>query len=310
MPVSPISPKEEVSMRFRFARYLTGPVIAGTSAALVVAGLGAAGATGAFAAAASSSATALPAGSLHGCVQGSSRILEHVYTSPGSGLTCPAGSFQVVWQQKGAAGAQGPAGPAGPAGPQGPAGPAGSAGASDVVSATASTTITNWPESSGWAADAFTRTLTETVDHAAASAKCGGTPQCWFVTGEITDNGTFQTVAGAQSPNGSSSAKVAGVLDGTIQGTATFEFYSSSSKLAASSVPVSATGAAKPASTTDWGELGFPSGTTFAGVALTAYDWIYVAPSTCEQWNDQVNPGDDGQGAADGNVTGVNNCKS
>ena len=154
-----------------------------------------------------------------------------------------------MWQQKGAPGTQGPAGPAGPkgdAGPAGPAGPAGSAGASDVVSATASTTITAWPESSGWATDAFTRTVSETVNHAAASAKCGGTPQCWFVTGEITDNGTFQTVAGAQSPNGSSSATIAGVLDGTMQGTATFEFYASSNKLAASNVPVSADGSAKP----------------------------------------------------------------
>lgn len=169
--------------------------------------------------------------------------------------------------------------------------------------------VTNWPESSGWATDAFTRTLTEQVDHEAPSAKCGGTPQCYFVTGEITDNGTFQTVAGAASPNGSSSAKISGVLDGTMQGTAHFEFYTSSNKLAVSNVPVSADGSAKPASTTDWGELGFPSGTTFAGVNLTAYDWTCVAPATCEQWNDQINPGDDGQGPSDGNITGVNACK-
>jgi hypothetical protein len=266
--------------------------------------------------AASSSGTSTPQDGTnttvyHGCVVGTTRAVEDVYTSKTP--ACPKGSFAVTWNQQGPAGPQGatgPRGPAGPAGPQGPAGPAGSAGASDVVSVTATTNVTNWPESSGWANDTFTRTLTETVDHAASSDKCGGTPQCWFVTGETTDNGTFQTVSGAQSPNGSSSAKISGVLDGTMQGTALFEFYSSSNKLAVANVPVSADGSAKPASTTDWGELGFPSGTQFSGVELTAYDWTYVAPSTCEQWNDQINPGDDGQGASDGNITGVNQCKS
>lgn len=297
-------------MRLRITHQVKGSVIAAVSGAAVVAGLGVAGATGAFSPAASSTATAFPAGSLHGCVSGSTRVLQNVYSSPNKGLTCPRGTFQVVWNEKGAAGAQGPAGPAGPTGPQGPAGPAGSAGASGQVSISATTNVTNWPESSGWATDAFTRSLTETVDHAAPSAKCGGTPQCYFVTGTITDNGSFQTKGGAPSPNGSSQATISGVLDGTMQGTGTFEFYSSSNKLAASNVPVSANGTAKPASTTGWGELGFPSGTTFAGVSLTAYDWTYVAPSTCEQWNDQINPGDDGQGAGDGNITGVNACKS
>jgi hypothetical protein len=33
-----------------------------------------------------------------------------------------------------------------------------------------------------------------------------------------------------------------------------------------------------------------------------------VAPKTCEKWVDQINPGDDGQGPADGNITGVNAC--
>lgn len=70
----------------------------------------------------------------------------------------------------------------------------------------------------------------------------------------------------------------------------------------------SANGSAKPASTTDWGELGFPQGTTFRGVKLIAYDWTYAAPSICEHWNDAINPGDDGQGPADGNITGVNAC--
>jgi hypothetical protein len=61
----------------------------------------------------------------HGCVEGTSRTLEHVYTSKTP--TCPSGSFAANWNQTGP---QGPAGRQGLAGPQGPpgtstAGPAG-----------------------------------------------------------------------------------------------------------------------------------------------------------------------------------------
>lgn len=41
-------------------------------------------------------ATSIPPNTIHGCVTGSTRILEHVYTSPTSGTTCPSG-FQVIW---------------------------------------------------------------------------------------------------------------------------------------------------------------------------------------------------------------------
>jgi hypothetical protein len=289
----------------RRSRFLV-PAVVATAAAASVAALALAGSVN-FTPAASTSATAKAATSssttYHGCVVGTTRVVEDVFTNKTP--TCPSGSFAATWNAQGPAGATGPAGPAGP---QGPAGPAGSAGASGQVSITASTNVTNWAESSGWATDQFGRVVNETVQHAADSAKCGGTPQCWFVTGQITDNGTFQTKAGAASPNGSSSAKIAGVLDGTIQGTADFQFYSSSNKLAATNVPTTVNGATSTATTTAWGELGFPSGTTFAGATLTAYGWTYTAASTCETWNDQINPGDDGQGPADGNITGVNAC--
>jgi hypothetical protein len=203
---------------------------------------------------------------------------------------CPKGYMSISWDRTG---------------PQGPAGPSGSSG---VVTATAVTNVANWPENSGWANDDFARTLRITRQYAAPSADCGGTPTCWFYTGTLSDKGNFTTVAGAPSPNGSSSATISGVLTGTLIGTADLEFYASSGDLNASLVPQSADGSKKPASTTDWGELALPKGTTFSGVALTAYDWTYTAPSTCQEWNDQVNPGDDGQGPADGNITGVNQC--
>ncbi len=240
------------------------------------------------------------------CVSGSN-VVEHVYAHTAS---CPDGQTAIRWNQQGPAGPQGATGKTGATGAQGPQGPAGPAGASAVETVSASTNVTAWPESGGWATDAFTRSVTVTVQHAAASAKCGGTPVCYFFTGELTDNGTFQTVAGAASPNGSSSAKIAGVLDGTLQGTATFEGYASSNQISAANVPTTADGSSKPASTTDWGTLAFANGTTFAGVSLTAYGWTYNAPSTCETWVDQINPGDDGQGSADGNITGVNACTS
>jgi hypothetical protein len=58
----------------------------------------------------------------HGCVVGTSRTLEHVYTSKTP--TCPSGSFAAKWNQTGPRGPQGIQGPPGPAGPS-TAGPAG-----------------------------------------------------------------------------------------------------------------------------------------------------------------------------------------
>jgi hypothetical protein len=42
-------------------------------------------------------ANTIPPNTYHGCVTGSTRTLEHVYSSNTAGTTCPAGSFQAVW---------------------------------------------------------------------------------------------------------------------------------------------------------------------------------------------------------------------
>ncbi|HUB41874.1 MAG TPA: hypothetical protein VMA72_23765 [Streptosporangiaceae bacterium] len=232
--------------------------------------------------------------------------------------SCGHGLRKYTWNQTGPRGATGPAGAAGAAGAQGPAGatgpqgPAGPAGQSAVSAISANTAFSNWPESSGWANDNFSRTLSLTLQHAASSAKCGGTPVCFFYTGTLTDTGSFTTVAGAASPNGSSTATIHGANTGTLNGTADFEFYASTDKFSASNVPTTATGSEKSATfnTTDWAEQAFAPGTTFTGVNLSAYDWQYALAATCESWNDQINPGDDGQGPADGNITGVSQCSS
>lgn len=80
----------------------------------------------AFASPASVPQLALGPGTMHACVYlNSNRTLERVFTDPSRGTTCPSGTFQVVWNQRGP---QGPAGAAGPAGLQGPAGDTGPAG--------------------------------------------------------------------------------------------------------------------------------------------------------------------------------------
>jgi hypothetical protein len=51
--------------------------------------------------AAGDAATALPAGTVHGCVNlHNNRTLDHVYTLPDRGTSCPAGEFLVYWPAK------------------------------------------------------------------------------------------------------------------------------------------------------------------------------------------------------------------
>ena len=82
-------------------------VIAVAAAAVALA---ASGGGYALAADAAAPATAIPAGTLHGCVSGSTRVLEHVFESNTSGTTCPSGSFLVYWGVTGPKGAPGPSG--------------------------------------------------------------------------------------------------------------------------------------------------------------------------------------------------------
>src|SRR5690348_18453423 len=79
-------------------------VLIGTGAALALVAGGTAAATAAFA----SSGTVYK-----GCVEGTSRVMEHVYTRANP-PSCPSGSFAATWNQ---VGQQGPLQPRGPAGP-------------------------------------------------------------------------------------------------------------------------------------------------------------------------------------------------
>lgn len=200
----------------------------------------------------------------------------------------------------------------------------GTNGASAVTSIQAVTAVTDWPEGSGWAIDNYTRTLSVTVEDQVSNAHCNGAPTCYAVFGTLADTGTSSPVDGHPSPNSSDKATIdAAHISGpvTMNGSADFEFYATSNKISASNVPATVDGTSGGETTTTWGELAFPSGTTFyamktmSGSLLTAYDWTYVANvaytsngtsiSCTQTWNDQVNPGDDGQGPADGDITGT-----
>lgn len=203
---------------------------------------------------------------------------------------CGPGYAKWFWNQQGPAGANGTNG---------------TNGKDATFSTSGQTAITAWPEGSGWANDAMTRAVTITRESAAPSADCGGTPECWFYKATLTDNGTFTTVAGHASPNSSSKAVIPNAYTGSMIGGAKVEFYASTDNPDGALLPATATGTKKPASTTDWVELAFPSGTTFKSLSLTQYAWVYSLPQTCEKWTDAINPGDDGQGTNDGNITGV-----
>ena len=82
-------------------------VIAAVGAAVALA---ASGGGYALAADAAAPAASIPAGTLHGCVSGSTRVLEHVFESNTSGTRCPSGSFLVYWGVTGPKGATGPSG--------------------------------------------------------------------------------------------------------------------------------------------------------------------------------------------------------
>jgi hypothetical protein len=71
-------------------------IVAASAAVASVCSFGVAEATSSF-----------PPGTIHGCIAGTARTLEHVYTNPSKGLTCPSGSSSVYWDQLTTAGSNG-----------------------------------------------------------------------------------------------------------------------------------------------------------------------------------------------------------
>jgi hypothetical protein len=298
---------------------LTRPTVIVASAALAVMAIGG-GAAIAATQASSSPAVAIPAGTIHGCVTGSSRIFEHDYESNTSGTVCPAGSFLEYWNvtgpagKPGAAGAKGATGATGAAGATGPQGPAGPSGASyQPVTASAQTDITNDADSGNngdWAVDTLTRQMTVTRHAAAPASDCGGTATngvttCYFYTALMTDEGSFTTDSGAKSPN--AGVTINGVLTGSITGGSSYEFYASSGTPDGTLVPATLDATSAGTNSSDWPERFFPSAVVFGGMDEINWSYTYDAPATCETWTDAFNNGG-GSSSAAGDITGVNAC--
>jgi hypothetical protein len=297
---------------------LTMPRVRGRGAAAVIAAAAVAalgGGTAIAAVAASSTASpsvSIPAGTLHGCVTGTTRTLERVYEINTSGTSCPAGSFLVYWSvtgpkgATGATGAKGATGATGATGPQGPAGPAGPGGASAVKTVSSVIAISNDADSgtngSSWATDTITRTMTVTLQGGADAGKCGDAATvCYLYNGVISDSGTFVTIPGATTP--ANKGTINGTITGDINGGTDFQFYATSNDLtAASSTSVDESSTHYDTSDVFWPQLFLPAGTVDASsyTLLNSWGWTYT-DALCEQWVNAA-AGDSGD------IAGINAC--
>jgi Collagen triple helix repeat (20 copies) len=278
----------------------------------------------AYAVTAAGTSTVAAPGALYGCITPTGGVVNAT-TVAAKFKGCPKGdkAFTVMslpgktgpqgpagpQGKTGPAGPQGSQGPQGPAGPQGPQGPQGPPGTPYTpVTATASQSVSNRDDSGNhgnWAIDAFTRMVVITRHSQMPASDCPtGATKCWFYTATLTDNGTFTTNAGANSPN--AGTPIAGIVDGTFTGGSDIEFFADYSPPTA---PTTATISGDTPSTTNWVDQFFPAGTLMTAPNLTNWSWTYVAPKTCEKWVDAYNNGDGGQ-TGDGDITGVNACTS
>ena len=192
----------------------------------------------------------------------------------------------------------------------------GAVSASAVItptSVTATTAISNRPDGghgspSTWAYDTFTRKLTVTT---APDAMCSGLPSgdtCYTAT--VSDSGTFETILGAGTPNGTG-GQINHHVSGTIAGTGSYVFYAPGTDTLTGTVPATeddnfSSSGSGFVSSGNWPAQAFA---TPADVVMNPGEnvYSYKYASTCESWTDS-STNNDGQGAADGNITGLNFC--
>lgn len=183
---------------------------------------------------------------------------------------------------------------------------AASANAAPLPTATATTHLTQRPDSGDagntWALDNLERTVSVTLVGPSA------TPGMYDFTGTITDTGTAAAITGATSP-GTSAIPVQGSPVAKVQGSGTYTFQASTDTVNASLVPKSiAEGGALPTGdevTSDWPEYFFSNTTTFADVNLANWSWTYTDSRDCQTWIDaETYPA----GTVQGDITGVDQC--
>jgi hypothetical protein len=183
----------------------------------------------------------------------------------------------------------------------------------DTTTVTATTTITNRPDSGHggvWSDLNMQRTVTVTL-----AADQGTTPSTEkLYTATITDRGGFTAIAGALAPNQSTAGvKVASAVKGSVTGTYALTVVAPSGDTLTGAVPATeddqnSTTGREFVSTGDWVQQVFATKT---GVTVTggAYSWTYTDIRNCQQWTDSSTNGD-GNLAADGNITGADSCKT
>jgi hypothetical protein len=198
-------------------------------------------------------------------------------------------------------------------------------GQSGVITATATTRITNDPDSGHgsppvWATDTITRTVTVTKGTQVPGTACGlpATAGCWSFTADLSDSGTFITIPGHGTPNQAcagcageliASPAVSGVIQGTYQVTFDASYPVADASLVAKNHDDGGVPAVPPYTSKTWGEQFFPAGTSFGNVAGGAYTWTYQVVKggfpffTIQRWVDSSD-NNDGNSPGAGNVTG------
>jgi hypothetical protein len=154
-----------------------------------------------------------------------------------------------------------------------------------------------------WASDSITRTATVSGGTAVAPSYCGHTTgPCYSYTAQVLDLGSFTATSGALTPNQVTPGKtIKSAVRGYLSGYAPFSFYATGTP-EASLVPRTYDNAPY---LTDWPELFFPYGTTFAGVTGLPFSFVYGALTPCglQIWNESSS-NDYGNLATDGNIVG------
>lgn len=175
------------------------------------------------------------------------------------------------------------------------------------TSVTASTTVTTLAGGNGgfWAGVTVTRTATVSGGIPVPAFLCGpGAFTCFRYRATLGDHGVFTSFFGAFTPNQSRPGRhIHGIVNGRVNGSATFATFYASRHPRALNVPVSVSGPGGAPGL--WPVRFFTPGTRFGGVHMSPWTFTYTALTFCglQIWTDASWNGG-GNLRFDGNITG------
>lgn len=175
------------------------------------------------------------------------------------------------------------------------------------TSVTASTTVTTLAGGNGgfWAGVTVTRTATVSGGIPVPAFLCGpGAFTCFRYRATLGDHGVFTSFFGAFTPNQSRPGRhIHGIVNGRVNGSATFATFYASRHPSALNVPVSVSGPGGAPGL--WPVRFFTPGTRFGGVHMSPWTFTYTALTFCglQIWTDASWNGG-GNLRFDGNITG------